>query len=161
MGDTYNAAAWLLDRHIDNGDGARLAVVSGTERLSYADVQRDVWRAQHALRDLDVRRGERVAMVVNDEPAFLAWFLGGLRSGVVPVPLSTMLTAGELAAIVADAGAGVVVVSPEYAAHLPTIIERSAGEVRAAVVTGPAGDTAGAGVPVHEWASFTDAGEAW
>ena len=51
--------------------------------------------------------GERVAMVVNDEPAFVAWFLGGLRSGVVPVPLSTMLTADELAAIVEDAGAGV------------------------------------------------------
>src|SRR3954469_24103980 len=154
MGDTYNAAAWLLDRHIDNGDGARLAVVSGTERLSYADVQRDVWRAQHALRDLDVRRGERVAMVVNDEPAFLAWFLGGLRSGVVPVPLSTMLTAGELAAIVADAGAGVVVVSAAYAGHLPTIVEHS-DEIRAAVVTGPAAVDR-VTVPVHEWSSFTD-----
>ena len=56
-----------------------------------------------------MRRGERVALVVDDELAFPAWFLGALRSGVVPVPLSTMLTANELAAIVADAGAGVVV----------------------------------------------------
>ena len=162
MGDTYNAAAWLLDRHIDGGEGGRLAVISGAERLTYADVQRDVWRAQHALRALDVRRGERVAMVVNDEPAFLAWFLGGLRSGVVPVPLSTMLTAGELAGIVADAGAGVVVVSPAYAAHLPAIVERS-DELRAAVVTGPtdgAGVPDGIGVPVHAWASFDDTTEA-
>ena len=102
----YNAAGWLLDRHVAAGDGDRLAVICGDDHLTYADVQRQVWRAQHALRALDVRAGERVAMVVNDEPAFMAWFLGGLRSGVVPVPLSTMLTADDLAAIVEDAGAG-------------------------------------------------------
>ena len=89
--------------------------------------------------------GERVAMVVNDEPAFAAWFLGGLRAGVVPVPLSTMLTADDLAAIVADAGAGVVVVSPEYAGHLPAIAKASAGRAPAAVVTGPATGPADAG----------------
>jgi benzoate-CoA ligase family protein len=160
MMDTYNAAAWLLDRHIDGGNGQRLAVVCGDARLSYAAVQQDVWRAQHALRDLDVRRSERVAMVVNDEPAFLAWFLGGLRSGVVPVPLSTMLTANELAAIVADAGAGVVVVSPQYAGHLPAIVERSGGEVRAAVVTGASDGAGDIGVPVHDWSAFDDVTEA-
>ena len=57
-------------------------------------------------------------LVVNDEPAFPAWFLGALRAGVVPVPLSTMLTADDLAAIVADAVARAVVVSAGFADHL-------------------------------------------
>ena len=35
--------------------------------------------------ELGVAPGDRVALVVNDEPAFLAWFLGAMRSGVVPV----------------------------------------------------------------------------
>jgi benzoate-CoA ligase family protein len=160
MGGTYNAATWLVDRHLDAGDGHRLAVISGPTRATYADVQGAVWRAQHALRDLDVRRGERVAMVVNDEPAFVAWFVGGLRAGVVPVPLSTMLTADDLAAIVADAGAGVVVVSPEYAGHLPAIAKASQGELRAGVVTGPSDAVGEIDLPVHQWASFTDASEA-
>jgi benzoate-CoA ligase family protein len=69
-----------------------------------------------------------------------------------------MLTAGELAVIVADAGAGVVVVSPQYAAHLATIVKH-ASDVRAAVVTGPA-DAGNPGVPVHEWSTFADASEA-
>ena len=89
----YNAAAWLVDRHIAGGDGGRVAYRVGGQSTTYEALQREVWRAQHALRALDVRRGERVAMVVNDEPAFPAWFLGGLRAGVVPVPLSTMLIA--------------------------------------------------------------------
>jgi benzoate-CoA ligase family protein len=157
MGDAYNAAAWLLDRHLADGNGDRAAIVCGEERLSYADIQRQAFRAQQALRSLHVRTGERVAMVVNDEPAFPAWFLGGLRSGVVPVPLSTMLTADELAAIVEDSGAGTVVLSAAYAPHLAAIAKR-APDVRAAVVIGEA--EADPSVPVHAWAAFDDDSEA-
>jgi benzoate-CoA ligase len=157
MGDTYNAAAWLLDRHLGEGRGGRTAVICLDERLTYDDVARQVWRAQHALTELDVRPGERVAMVVNDEPAFAAWFLGGIRSGAVPVPLSTMLTADELAAIVDDSGAGVVVLSAAYAAHLDTITGRSPA-VRAAVLVGETGTEAN--VPVHSWSELTDESEA-
>ena len=155
----YNAAVWLLDRHVAAGDGDRLAVICGDERLTYADVQRQVFRAQHALRALDVRTGERVAMIVNDEPAFMSWFLGGLRQGVVPVPLSTMLTADDLAAVVEDAGAGVVVVSADYAGHLPTIA-KSAPALRAAVVLGDPGSGGDAGLPVHAWSEYDAVDEA-
>ncbi len=155
----YNAASWLLDRQVDGGRGDHTALICRDEHLTYADVQLQVWRAQHALSALDTRRGERVAMVVNDEPAFVAWFLGGLRSGAVPVPLSTMLTAGELAAIVEDSGAGLVVLSEAYADHLPTIAER-APELRAAVVLGRGGDRSVPGLSCHEWASFDVTDEA-
>ena len=74
MENMYNAAGWLVDRHVSAGNGGRTAVVCGDEHLTYADLQRQVWRAQQALRSLDVRREERIAMVVNDEPAFMAWF---------------------------------------------------------------------------------------
>jgi benzoate-CoA ligase family protein len=111
----YNAAAWLVDRHVEAGDGDRLAVVCGERRLTYADLQRQVWRAQNALAELGVRRTERVVLVVDDEPAFLAWFLGALRSGVIAVPVSTMLTGPELAPIVEDAVAVAVVASARHA----------------------------------------------
>ena len=73
-----------------------MAIAHRGERHTYDDVLGQVWRAQNALRALDARPGDRVALVVNDEPAFVAWFLAALRSGVVPVPLSTMLTADDL-----------------------------------------------------------------
>ena len=71
----------------------------------------ETFRAQHALAALGIAAGDRVVLVVNDEPAFPAWFLGAMRAGVVPVAVSTMLTSDDLAAIVADAGARAVVVS--------------------------------------------------
>ena len=155
--NTYNAAAWLVDRNIAEGRGDRVAFRVDGESTTYRQLCQHVWRAQHALAELGVRRGERVAMVVNDELAFPAWFLGALRSGAVPVPLSTMLTADDLAAIIADAEAGTVVVSDEYRGHLTTIIA-NAPDVRSAVVIGDAA-AAGAG-PAQSWSSFTDISEA-
>ncbi len=157
MEGAYNAAAWLLDRQIDAGNGDRVAIICEGERLTYADTLRQVWRAQHALRTLDVRPGERVAMVVNDEPGFMAWFLGALRSGVVPVPLSTMLTPDELGAIAADAGAITVVLSDAYAGHLPAMAKQAA-DLRTAVILGTARPDAV--VPLHTWSDLDDKTEA-
>src|SRR5262245_36989781 len=152
----YNAAEWFVDRHVAEGRGGRVAYRVDGESTDYAALQREVFRVQHALRALDVRRGERVALVLDDELALPAWFIGALRSGVVPFPLSTMLTANELAAIVGDALAGVVVLSAGYAGHVGAIAA-SDPELRHAVVIGdPAGD---AQVPTHAWASFTDDAE--
>ena len=95
-----------------------MAIRHQGESLSYADVQGDVFRAQHALTDRGVGPGDRVAMVVNDEPGFVAFFLGAMRSGAIPVPLSTMLTGHDLAAIVADAQASLLVASVEHADRL-------------------------------------------
>ena len=90
---TYNAAAWLVDRHVEAGDGEshRLPRATASTRLRRA-AARGVAGPARACAPLDVRRGERVALVVDDELAFPALFLGALRSGIVPVPLSTMLT---------------------------------------------------------------------
>ena len=151
---TYNAAAWLLDRHVDAGHGAATAFRVDGVATDYATLQRDVFRAQHALHALDVRRGERVALVLDDELAFPAWFLGALRAGVVPVPLSTMATTADLAAIVADAGAGVAVLSQPYAGSVGALAAADA-ELRHAVVVGEPGDEP-VRVPVHAWSSFTD-----
>src|SRR3954469_10039310 len=115
MSEHYNAAAWLVDRHVADGRGDRVAVVCGDARLTYADLQRQVFRAQHALDALGVRRTERVVLALDDGPVWLAWFLGCLRAGAIPVPVSTMLTKSELSPIVDDAVARVVVASARHA----------------------------------------------
>jgi benzoate-CoA ligase family protein len=158
VSERHNAATWLVDRHVEAGRGGRTAIICGDETLTYADVQRQLWRVGRALAALDVRREERVALVVNDEPAFPAWFLGCLRAGVVPVALSTMLTAAELGAIVDDAGAGVVVCSAGYADRLAGMAAAAPG-LRAAVVVGGDGEAKPddhPAVAVHRFADFDD-----
>ena len=154
----YNAAEWLLDRHVAEGRAERLALLCRGEQHTYGHMLEQVWRVQNALRALEVRTGERVALVVDDEPELVSWFLGCLRSGAIPVPLSTMLTAEDLASIVADAGAGTAVISAAYARHLKTIAHTS-HDLRCAVVLGADGSD-DPGVPVHRWTELQDASEA-
>jgi len=152
----HNAAGWLVDRHVAEGRANRTAFRVDGCSTSYGDLQRALWRVQQAMCTLDVRRGERVALVLDDELAFPAWFLGALRAGAVPIPLSTMLTAQELAAIVDDAEARTVVVSSGYAGHVD-VIAGAAAEVRNAVVIGT--PTGGERVPTFAWSEFDDCDE--
>ena len=101
--DLYNAGEWMIDRNIAGGRSDSVAIRCQGRSMSYRDVLADVWRAQNLLAELAVSPGARVLLVLNDDPAFVAWFIGSMRSGVLPVPLSTMSTANELAAIAADA----------------------------------------------------------
>src|SRR4249919_1483378 len=107
----YNATEWMLDRHITDGRGDAVAIRCRGESTTYAEVLADVWKVQSLLAEFGVPAGARVLLVVNDEPAFISWFLGAMRSGVVPVPLSTMSTAMDLAVIAADAEPVVLVIS--------------------------------------------------
>ena len=154
----HNSAAWLVDRHLAEGRGDRTAVRCDGVETTYAQLQTEVFRAQNALVELGVTAGERVALVLDDDLAFPAWFLGAQRSAVVPVPLSTMLIGAELGPIVADAGAVAVVISDRYAASIGSVTA-VAPTVRAAVVVGD-GAAAGRGdVRVSDWASFVDRSE--
>ncbi len=152
----YNAAAWLVDRHLAGGTGWRLAYRVDGVSTDYRALADEVFRAQQAMRTLDIRRGERVALVLDDELAFPAWFLGALRAGVIPVPLSTMLTRDELTAIVADSVAGAVVLSNPYAGYVDAMAAADPELRHAVVVGGSAGSNA---VPTHRWSDFDDATE--
>jgi benzoate-CoA ligase family protein len=149
----YNAAEWLLDRHVDEGRGDRVAIRHDGVSYTYADVLADAKRMQGALVELGFQQGDRIAMVVNDEPGFISLFLGAQRGGFVPIPLSTMLSAGELAPIVADSGANGLAVSFEYESHLGAV-GAACPALRHAIVFGPSTHDAPDGVAVHEAASF-------
>src|SRR6187431_914611 len=96
---TYNAASWLLDRNIESGLADSIAVRCRGRDVPYGAVQRLTWRVQRALADLGVGRDERVVIVMNDSPEMIAWILGCMRSGVIAVPISTMLTGADIASI--------------------------------------------------------------
>ncbi len=157
MGELHNAAQWLVDRHVSEGRGERIAVKCEGVETSYAQLQTELYRAQNALVQLGVSPGDRVAMVVNDDLSFMAIFLGAMRSGVVPVPLSTMLSGAELGPIIADSGAVALFVSDTYAGVIAEAVQ-AAPAVKDVIVSGSAdGATTGRDdVELSEWSSFTE-----
>jgi benzoate-CoA ligase family protein len=155
---TYNAADWLLDRNVAGGNADRVAVRYRGADFTYARMQRLAWRAQGALRELGIEAGERVVLVTNDSPEMIAWLVGAMRSGIVPVPVSTMLKPADVAAIVADAEATVLVVSSDHLSHVDDARAAAASLRHIVHLDEPSGPTSPDGS--HAWSGFNDDSEA-
>lgn len=108
--ERFNMVTVLLDRHLAEGRGDRTAIVTPDRTLTYADVAGGVARAASALRRLDLGAEARVAMLLPDSPEFVFAFLGAQRAGLVPVPLSTLGSADDVAYALADSRAAALVV---------------------------------------------------
>jgi long-chain acyl-CoA synthetase len=91
---------------------AKAAIIMGAgEVISHAKLERLVNQREHALRACGLVKGDRFAFQIENSPEFLATALAGLRSGLVVVPLSTLLTSREIGVIVEDSDAKLLIVS--------------------------------------------------
>jgi benzoate-CoA ligase family protein len=86
-GERRNASE-IVARQVEDGRGERLAVIADDATLTYDQLRRHVNRAGHVLRELGVRREQRVLLVLDDTSVFPTVFLGAIRVGAVPVPVS-------------------------------------------------------------------------
>lgn len=82
-----------------------LAVVCDNERLTWAEFNGRVNRVANALRGSGLGRGDKVAMLGRNSPAYLEVFVGTIRAGGCIVPLSTMAPSAALERMVVDCGA--------------------------------------------------------
>lgn len=104
-----NATAFFVDRHVENGNADRLAIVSGNRRITYSDLAANVRQVAGFLKESGVRPEERVLVLLNDTPEFVYFFFGALRIGAVAVPINTFCDAEYLAFFIENTRAGVVV----------------------------------------------------
>ncbi|MEU6994623.1 long-chain fatty acid--CoA ligase [Streptomyces sp. NPDC046465] len=93
----------------------RIAVVHDDRSLTYRELHERVVRLAHALRALGVARGDRIAYLGPNHPAFLETLFAAGTLGAVFAPLNTRLAAPELAYNLSDSGSTVLVHAPEQA----------------------------------------------
>jgi benzoate-CoA ligase len=109
--DPFNAAAYFIDRHIEEGRSARVAIECGEVQVSYRQLFERVNQAGNGLRNLGVRIEERVFLLLLDTPEFAVSFFGAIKIGAVPVPVNTLLKPADYAYLLNDSRARVAIVS--------------------------------------------------
>src|SRR2546429_7516659 len=93
---SFNAADWLVDRHVRDGSGARIAAVCADRTLTYEQLAEEVHRVAAGFRRLGVRPEERITFCMADGIDLLSGILAAMYIGAVPGPGSTMVTRDEL-----------------------------------------------------------------
>ncbi len=108
--ETFNAADYFVDRNIREGRGAKVAVQCEGRSLTYAEVQEGVNRFGNALRSLEVRMEERVALLLLDTEVYPQAFFGAIKIGAVPICLNTLNRTKDFEYFLNDSRARVLVV---------------------------------------------------
>ena len=94
-------------------DPDREALVTRSDRLTYAELDRLADRAAWALRDLGVRSGDRVAASLPNDTAVVVAFHGAMRLGAVWLGVNRALAPPEKRYLLADAGATLLLCDDE------------------------------------------------
>jgi benzoate-CoA ligase family protein len=128
VAERYNVCE-LLDRNLDAGRGDKVAIHWGEETVTYAELAARTHAFASALRDAGVRREERVLLVLDDSPAWPTAFVGAMRLGAVPVPVSFLDRAHNFLHYLRDSYARVVVVETAVAETLQGVLGDVPGEL--------------------------------
>lgn len=111
---TDNAASYFVDRHRSTDYADKPAFIEadgGKKRLSYTDLAIQTGRMADLYERHNIVREERAAMLVLDTIEFPIIFWGSLKSGVIPVPLNTLLGSDVYKQILIDCRATILFVS--------------------------------------------------
>ena len=117
VGGRLNAAYNCVDRHVEAGNGDRVALhwvgepEDDARSITYAELQAEVCRAANALTELGVREGDRVAIYMPMIPETVVAMLACARLGAPHTVVFGGFSADALASRVTDCGAKVVVTS--------------------------------------------------
>jgi crotonobetaine/carnitine-CoA ligase len=149
-GDQSTVGQLLERRLADDPDGEYLDVC-GT-KLTAGEVASTARRLAAAMGQLGVRRGDRVATLIeNSAEATLAWW-GAVTAGAIAVPINTAYKGEYLRHQLADSGARVLVVAADLADRAAAV----AGQIDTLEHVVVIGDTDDGltGVTTHRWADL-------
>jgi benzoate-CoA ligase family protein len=116
-------ASELVDRQIEAGRGAARAIVAQDATLTYDELHREVARAGRMLQELGLRREERVLLVLDDTTVFPIVFLGAMRIGAVPVPVSPLDKDESFKHFVSDSYARLVITDADLSERLGRLLD--------------------------------------
>lgn len=114
MGEGMNAATALLAPSLTAGRGGDPAILFGKRTITYAELDRESSRFGNAFLAAGLERGDRVLLMVGDRPDFLFAYLGAMKAGGVAVGLNVRLAADDLAFVIDDSGARLLVIDEMF-----------------------------------------------
>ncbi|WP_324741724.1 long-chain fatty acid--CoA ligase [Tsuneonella sp. CC-YZS046] len=111
-GGTVNSFAFLEKSARRRPDG--LALLQGEERLTYREFRDRALAIGGNLLAMGCEPGDRVAFCLANSPRIMEVIFGCFAAGLVVVPVNARLHSREMAYIVQDSGAKILIHGPEY-----------------------------------------------
>ena len=109
----FNLADYFVSGERLNQIGERAAIEFQDSRITYRELLNEVGRWEQQLLNCGISQGDRVALLLYDSPEFVAGFLATCSIGAVAVPINTFLSSRDVAFILSDSGARLLIVESD------------------------------------------------
>jgi acyl-CoA synthetase (AMP-forming)/AMP-acid ligase II len=119
----------------------REALVCGPQTRTYAELADRSTRLANHLREAGVGSGDRVALFLRNDAAYLEAMIAAFSLRAVPVNINHRYTGAELAELLADSGATALLVHETLTGQVATVPDTVATMKTLLVVPDPAPDT--------------------
>lgn len=103
----------------------KVAVVDGPDRITYTELWRQARTYANALQQLGVGPGSKVALLIPNVADFPRVYYGALAAGATLVPVNLLLTADEIAEVLRDSHADVLVAHTSQLAAATAAVART------------------------------------
>lgn len=120
-----NSTEELVDRHVEEGRGDRVAILFEDQRITYRQLQASVNKLGSALRGLGIEEEDRVLLRSPSIPPALVANFAVIKIGAIVVPTSPLFSRTEIAHIAENTEAVALVV----AAPLLEEVEKAKAEL--------------------------------
>src|SRR5258708_21627021 len=108
----------LFDRLYPPQRAARVATLYEHRRITYGELRATTVQTGEALHALGIEEGDRVGILLNDSPEFIASFVGVISLGAIAVPINLALRREDQLVILKDCGAAAGIVEATAADSL-------------------------------------------
>lgn len=152
--DILNVAQWFRRTALQHHDLP--AITTARERLSYGALERASNQLANGLQGLGVRRGDRVAVFLENRAEIVVLELACYKAAFVKTPVNFRLSPQEVAHVLNNAEASVLVTSQSRLDALAPLLGQVPALRQVVLVDKPSAATLPGGVSQHAWARLLE-----
>ena len=104
---------------------SRPAIIFGQKRITFSELNVFTHRLSQGLKELGVKKGDRVALLLDNSPHFIICYFAIVKLGAIIVPVNHMFKSEEVSFILSDSGASTLITSFAYLDMVIKIKEES------------------------------------
>ncbi|MBM3200325.1 acyl-CoA synthetase [Candidatus Woesearchaeota archaeon] len=124
--EEFNMAWNLIEDNIGKGKKDDVALYwensdGDTKKFTYEELRLASNKFANALKKTGVQKGDRILFRTPNIPEFMISFLGCVKTGVVPIPSSTLYKSAEVEYRINDSGAKAVLTTADHAEVLEKV----------------------------------------
>ena len=122
------------------GRDSQVAVLFEGREITYGDLRKETVRTAEMLNAIGIEPGDRVALLLNDSPEFIASFIAVCSLGAIAVPINMGLRVDEQVLILHNCTARAAIVEADLCNTLLTDASEKLRQLREVLVVGRGGE---------------------